>query len=535
MITSVFKRFFKWPEISDDVTQNRRVSLLHVFSNLVIILGSLFFISTLFFAGLNLCLRLISISIVLYGVLTRVMLLRGKISFASIWLLVVGMIIVTVSIVVLGGTETPIAALYLIIIIVGGIEYGLAAVIPLSVISSFLVALSLWFFQTYDLAFPEYSSLVVSGLLYGVIFIMGGFLVNFAIRSASEALNHARKEIAERKVVEQKLRESEKQYRNLFEQTHDAVIILGLDCKIITANPRAAEMTGYSIEEFLNIPREAISLGQAKETRVMERLLAGEKVPHFEEQFRKKDGSVIFVEIYLELIRDDENRPSRLQMVVRDICERRLVEEKLRITNEQLNRRIEEIEKLQQKLRDQVIRDPLTGLFNRRYLTETLFREIARSKRDRLRMSLLVLDLDHFKNINDAYGHTAGDYCLMDIARRLVSFTRESDMVCRYGGEEFVIVMGNASVSDAFQRSEEIRNMIESQPIYYQEEVFRLTVSIGLASYPDHGLSPEELIARADMAMYQSKQAGRNRVSIYSANENKQPPLRQMPTSDNTE
>jgi diguanylate cyclase (GGDEF)-like protein len=184
----------------------------------------------------------------------------------------------------------------------------------------------------------------------------------------------------------------------------------------------------------------------------------------------------------------------------------------LRSTRQQLT----EIENLQTQLREQAIRDALTGLFNRRYMQETLPRELARARRDNNPLSIMIMDLDHFKRVNDTHGHRAGDHLLQALAELLIQHTRAGDIVCRYGGEDFVVIMPGAELSNCWQRGEQLRIDVAKLHVRYSGRDLNLTLSIGIAAYPDHGKTGEEILIMADRALYQAKQSGRNRVVIYS-------------------
>lgn len=164
------------------------------------------------------------------------------------------------------------------------------------------------------------------------------------------------------------------------------------------------------------------------------------------------------------------------------------------------------------ELREQAIRDPLTGLFNRRYLQETLEREFSRAKREALTISILIMDIDHFKQINDTFGHPAGDYILQEFGKLLQECVRLEDIVCRYGGDEFVVVMPGANIAAACERAEQIRATFLARRIAFEDHELHATLSLGAAAYPRHGLSADEVLSNADQALYQAKQAGRNRI-----------------------
>ena len=171
--------------------------------------------------------------------------------------------------------------------------------------------------------------------------------------------------------------------------------------------------------------------------------------------------------------------------------------------------------KLRQSLRDLSVRDPLTGLFNRRYLSESLGRELTRCARRKLPLSVLAFDLDHFKAFNDNYGHPAGDAILRSFARVLQSLSRNEDIACRQGGEEFLVILPEMDREVAMRRAGEVMQQLAILEVQHEGRVLpRLTTSIGLAMFPEHGAKPAELLAQADGALYEAKARGRNRVEI---------------------
>ena len=171
--------------------------------------------------------------------------------------------------------------------------------------------------------------------------------------------------------------------------------------------------------------------------------------------------------------------------------------------------------KLRQNLRDLSVRDPLTGLFNRRYLAESLGRELTRCGRRHLPLSVLAFDLDHFKAFNDNYGHAAGDAILRSFARVLASLSRNEDIACRQGGEEFLLILPEMDREVALRRAAEVMQQLSAMEVQYEGRVLpRLTTSIGLALFPVHGGKPAELLAHADAALYEAKARGRNRVEV---------------------
>jgi len=172
--------------------------------------------------------------------------------------------------------------------------------------------------------------------------------------------------------------------------------------------------------------------------------------------------------------------------------------------------------KLRKTLHEQATRDPLTGLFNRRYLEDTLPRELHRALRQGASLCLAMIDLDNFKRFNDSFGHDAGDLALRESGRLLRENLRKSDIACRYGGEEFALVLPDSSLPDASQRVEQIRVLIEKLEIRHGGQLMAtMTLSAGVAAAPEHGSTMEELIRAADDALYAAKHAGRNCIVAY--------------------
>jgi diguanylate cyclase len=189
---------------------------------------------------------------------------------------------------------------------------------------------------------------------------------------------------------------------------------------------------------------------------------------------------------------------------------------KLRLSQQALQQQIEEIHVLQSQLREQASRDPLTGLYNRRYLDATMERELARAKREGQPLNLILIDIDHFKQVNDTYGHQAGDEVLRQVARQLSDSARAADLVCRYGGEEFLLLLPGMPLTVALERAEQWRAASEAAIIAFGAFRIQVTLSLGIATYPGHGTSPEELIRHADQALYCAKAQGRNCVVVFN-------------------
>jgi diguanylate cyclase (GGDEF)-like protein len=172
--------------------------------------------------------------------------------------------------------------------------------------------------------------------------------------------------------------------------------------------------------------------------------------------------------------------------------------------------------RLREKLRNQSIRDPLTGLFNRRFLEEMMARELARSARSGQPLVAAVIDVDHFKLFNDRFGHEAGDLVLVELAALFRDFVRKTDIVCRYGGEEFVLVMPDSPLSVAIERADALRATVGEMRVRLgMGQLESISISVGLAAWSDPAQTVESLLRNADAALYVAKNGGRNRVEAY--------------------
>jgi len=173
-------------------------------------------------------------------------------------------------------------------------------------------------------------------------------------------------------------------------------------------------------------------------------------------------------------------------------------------------------------LRNQAIRDALTGLFNRRYMQEALERELNRAEHGGSALTILMLDLDHFKDYNDAWGHDVGDAMLRQIGALVEVRTRREDIACRFGGEEFVLILPGVPLSVGRRRAEDFRKGVRELKIEHQGSLLAsATVSVGVACFPQHGCNAQELLRAADKALYCAKARGRNCVAVYELLDNK--------------
>jgi diguanylate cyclase (GGDEF)-like protein/PAS domain S-box-containing protein len=246
---------------------------------------------------------------------------------------------------------------------------------------------------------------------------------------------------------------------------------------------------------------------------VHQRGLNGEVIAVSEDRFDRPDGTVQYLRWEVRPWQF-EDAPGGVIIFAEDITERKKSEAAILLLNSQLEQRVQartaeledtidklqtaliEAETLRLELREQAIRDPLTGLYNRRIMEESMNREVARAHRGNLNLSVIMFDIDKFKLLNDTHGHDAGDAVLRSVARLLMENVRAADVACRYGGDEFIVVMPDTSLDDATRKAHQLDLQLRAAGV---------ECSTGVATYPVHGRTASELIKSADAALYRVK------------------------------
>lgn len=336
---------------------------------------------------------------------------------------------------------------------------------------------------------------------------------------------------------ENRLKEEQTYLETLLLEMGEGVLVLDRNKKIKFVNRKFTEMTGYSEKELNNM--YLIDLFDANDR---ERVISSLEDCLKKEECKgrtnilSKDGNLIPVLVSIRVLRINEEILEYL-VVFSDLTEvekreRELEEalEEIKTLNEELNKRSQQLEialasldmklfeteRAKEEAEKLAITDPLTGLFNRRFLEEKLANELIKVKAYNNYLSIIMADIDHFKRINDTYGHKVGDEVLKTLAVILKASVRGEDIVARYGGEEFIILLHNTSKYDAFRVAERIRLEVKDTSFIDIGIPEKITVSFGISCFPEDGEDPIELIKKADQALYQAKSQGRNRVVVFT-------------------
>lgn len=296
---------------------------------------------------------------------------------------------------------------------------------------------------------------------------------------------------------------------SVLEHIPEMVFVVNAHDIVVDANTIAQKTLGKSMDEIIG--KDPLDVFREWPQLLHHFLVADEA----REEIQIPGDPSRTLEVMVTALYNSTNQLEGRVIVAHDITEHKWLENDLTFANETLTRQLEEINKLRDELQEQAIRDPLTEVYNRRYMNEFLSLEVARAERDGTPFSVVIMDMDNFKIFNDTYGHKCGDIILQKIAAFLVHHTRKGDVVCRFGGEEFVILMPGATLETAYKRAETWRQDFAETIIEYEGMKLSATFSAGVASYPQHGQTDEFVLQAADRALYRSKDAGKNKVTMY--------------------
>jgi len=319
-----------------------------------------------------------------------------------------------------------------------------------------------------------------------------------------EALEAQTAAEGDRKRSEAALRESERRFRSAFGMAPIGMALSGADGQWLEVNRSLAAMLGYTEAELVALDwrRTTHPEDMATSSQQARAVMSG-AIPacQFEKRYVHRDGHTVWAQLSCSSIQDEQGTIAYAIIHIQDITERKLAEAQLvQLANY----------------------DTLTGLFNRRRFQEELCRELVASKRYGTSGALLFLDLDQFKYVNDSLGHMAGDDLLKSVTTLLQQRLRAADTIGRLGGDEFAILLPHTDISQARLVAEDLLKRLRSHKVAICEQLITVTASIGIALYPEHGDTAEELLAKADLAMYQVKEQGRNGCAVYRAEQSEQ-------------
>lgn len=560
------KQWFMPPIFEGDEDKTRSGQLINASLLGIILMPVLAIIINLFVRNLPQTTLIIYALSIVIGIYFRHLLFQGRVKFVGSLILVIGFIMLTYANASLGTVRTPTTTIYLFLIIMAGVLFEKKGITLSVVVSSFVVLGLIWAENRGLLPKPDYSVTIIQWATYTTIFAIVGSASYMGNRTIQKTLVQLRQELSSRKKTEQKLQQQNEylanlhqitldllsrqptqtllnniaQYAMLLVDAHHGFIFLPKGDSLVLS----AATTGFAhhIGRSEPLPGKGV-LGQVWQTK---NIFLVENYSEWKfrdsayasENLRAVAGIPITIgsEIIgvLEVVNTNSPRiftQDEVKVLMRfallaalvlnsaqllDSTEHEITERK---RNEAiLQKHVAKIEKLQAELREQALRDPLTGLYNRRYLSDAISREMEKARREDTSLSIIVSDIDHFKSINDNYGHQVGDKFLVEIGNLMKSSARSSDIICRFGGEEFLMVMPGTSLEAALKRAHEILQKCTDLILHHEEQPLKVAMSFGVATYPEHGQGAEEIIIKADKALYRSKQKGRNQVNAWVEN-----------------
>ena len=344
--------------------------------------------------------------------------------------------------------------------------------------------------------------------LADTLFVLSTILVFVAITAWIATQLH--ESHLERVKTERRLRESEERFRLIAENSSDVVSLYALDGRLVYISPSCERMMGFLPEEMPRMAPFATVHPQDLERlqRHFNQLVRGEPASSIQVRMLHKTGRHIWLEMMWRAVVDDTGQVVQLQVSSRDITDSKQNERRLEDAQKKLRQQSNMLQDVNSKLTELAAVDGLTQLRNRRSFEERLEDETRRWRRHGTDVSLILLDIDHFKTYNDTYGHPRGDEVLRAVGQLLRTSLRAADFAARYGGEEFAIILPNTNRAGSLVVAEQLRRAIEGAT--WEERP--ITASVGVATMSEEVSTPELLVDQADRALYRSKEAGRNRV-----------------------
>jgi len=397
----------------------------------------------------------------------------------------------------IGTSQSPAVAIYMMVIFIVGLLNGRRGIVLATIVSILSLLSVVYMLNGADAFSGSIAAAMVSQILTFTFTALLTFVVVNSIEGNQLELY---------------------KFKDLVHQSPLAMMIFDLTGKVQYVNKAFTELTDFTPEEVKQITAQDY----------MSSVLTKSQYDHFWKTIRSgqvweeevisttKLGKAYHEKLIVRPIVDQKGRTIHYTAIAENISTRKKAEIALRYAHDDMQEKLDEIIRLKNSLQEQIIHDSLTGLYNRRFFSEVIERELIRTEREKSALSLIILDIDHFKTVNDTFGHMTGDEVLRELANFLTKNVRKMDIVCRYGGEEFVIIMPGASANTASKRAEVLREGIYNNNILSGDHEIQITCSFGICAYPEFAGSVDQLLSRADIAMYVAKQSGRNRCVIWS-------------------
>ncbi len=563
MISSIAK-WFAPPVFEGDEKKTYRVKLLNVTINLsvcflvLVLFGNLLDRST---PPRNFVLDLIFIGMFLF---LRRLLFADRVKWVGYFIIISAVILLTVFVSSEGTILAPATALFSLLVIMSGFIFNIWGIIAATIISSLVVAGLILAHQAGILPPPNYTESTFQWFVFTCTFGLTGWLAYFYNQLADQALERSRMEIRERERAEEKLRQ-QNDYLSILHQITldllnrrdmDELLQMIVDRAVILLDAPFGELmlekdgelivkTFTRNQEFLKGDRvgraEAKLSWQAFDTKLPVVLEDYSTYPYRRDLYvdaglrattefpvlvrcecigvvsmgRSQPGYVFsemqveYGVLFAQLVALVLDSAQLLVDAKYELAERKLAEEALKIS-------MDEVILLQEDLREQALHDAMTGLYNRRYMQDILVREFSRAARENHAISVIMVDMDGLKILNDTYGHNIGDRAIQNLGLCIKEMIRVEDVACRYGGDEFTLIMPKTSAVDASKRTEEWRAFLTADPIVVDENTsIVVKFTAGIASFPAQGKSVDDVTKCADIALYRAKERGRNCTVLF--------------------
>ncbi|WP_313567993.1 sensor domain-containing diguanylate cyclase [Acetoanaerobium noterae] len=344
--------------------------------------------------------------------------------------------------------------------------------------------------------------------ILSVIFLVGLYWLN-KFKKLNKTLSMRQKEFIN---LNDKVIDSEKLYKSIFDASPDAIVMFDINYRILIASKSANEVLGFEGDCLVgeNILQFFVDKESKRIEKNIRRVFNENNIGTTNYRGKKNNNSTIY-EVNSRAIKDENGNSINLVSIIRDVTQKVILEEVLEAREKQYKELAKELERKNISLSERVSIDNLTGIKNRYYFDERIKEEVDLAKRQKVSFSLLLFDLDHFKLVNDNFGHDIGDKVLKRVTDAVSKIIRSYDIFARWGGEEFVVLMPNTTEAEAVLAAEKIRKAVED---IIHPDIEKITISIGIAIWEVDD-DVDQIFVKADKALYTAKNQGRNRVIVY--------------------